>query len=84
MELSDAKIDGEDSESESEENRGPDNIEVETNIKGETFHFKGKKEEKMRGREEERKKITIDSLYPDLSGPSHLKGSSNSFEGGDA
>ena len=76
LELSDSKTNREDSEAESEENRRPADIEVETNIKGGTFHFKGERKRRKNGRgEEERKKRRIDSLYPGLSGPSHLKGS---------
>ena len=56
-ELIDSKTNGEDSEAESEENRRPSDIEVETNIKGGTFHFKGeRKRRKNGGGEEERKK----------------------------
>ena len=84
MEFSDSKTDGENSKAESEENRGPANIEVETNIKGGTFHFKGKKKRKKEGRRGKNKKEKDRFLYPGLSGPSHLKGSSYSFEGGDA
>ena len=43
MELNDSKTSGEDSEAKSEENRGSIDIEVETNIKGGTFHFKGER-----------------------------------------
>ena len=51
MESSDSKTDGEDSEAENEENLGPADIEVETNIKEGTFHFKEKERvrKKMRG-----------------------------------
>ena len=40
MEFSDFKTDGEDSKAKSEENRGPNDIGLEKNIKGGTFHFK--------------------------------------------
>ena len=56
MELSDSKTDGEDSKAESEENRGPIDIEVETNIKGGTFHFKMKKGRKNEGRRGRKKR----------------------------
>ena len=59
MELSDFKIDGEDYEAKSEENQGLADIDVETNIKGGTCHFKKKRKnmkKKMREGKEERKK----------------------------